>query len=43
MQRIFALGDVFSDPSKAGGEPCPLPLGTFEEFLGRRSIAAILE
>jgi hypothetical protein len=43
MHRIFALGDVFSDPSKAGGEPSPVPLGTFEEFLGRRGIAQILE
>jgi hypothetical protein len=43
MHRIFALGDVFSDPTKAGGEPSPVPLGSFEEFLGLRGIANILE
>lgn len=43
MRRIFALGDVFSEPSRVGGEACPSPLGTFEEFLAQRGIAKILE
>jgi hypothetical protein len=42
MSRIFALGAAFTDP-KTAGEPASGPiLGTYEDFVLKRSIASIL-
>ena len=42
MSRIFALGAAFTDP-KTAGEPASGPiLGTYEDFVSKRSIASIL-
>ena len=42
MSRIFALGAAFTDP-KTAGEPASGPiLGTYVDFVSKRSIASIL-
>ena len=42
MSRIFALGAAFTDP-KTAGEPASGPiLGTYADFVTKRSIASIL-
>ena len=42
MSRIFALGAAFTD-SKTAGEPASGPiLGTYTDFVLKRSIASIL-